>query len=469
MEDPKKPEKAHVLVLPFTGQGHINPMLQFSKRLSSKGIKSTLITTIYISKSLKTTTIATHYGPPIQLRPISDGYDDDGYHQAESTAAYLDSLRTNGPVSLAQLIKKLSEEGDPVNAVIYDGFLPWALDVAKQFGLVGVVFFTQSCTVNSIYYHVQRGLIQLPLMGHGSTTVSVPGAPELQPWEAPSFVHNYGSYPFWFDVILGQFSNIDQVDWVLCNIFYDMEKEEFSYIIVLFGHGFRPTVPSYYLDKRLEHDKDYGLQLLNPNTTLCNNWLDSKPKDSVIYVSFGSAAELTEEQFKELAQGLKNSQHNFLWVVRESEQAKLPNGFIPETSGPGLVVGWASQLEVLANEATGCFVTHCGFNSVLEALSLGVPVVGVPQWTDQGTNGKFVEDVWGIGVRVKVDDDGIVRKKELQECIKEVMEGEKSEEIKRSLSKWKKLAKEAVDEGGSSDKNIDEFVAYLAEMQNVRS
>ncbi|KNA22086.1 hypothetical protein SOVF_037310 [Spinacia oleracea] len=386
-------------------------MLQFSKRLSSKGIKSTLITTIYISKSLKTTTIATHYGPPIQLRPISDGYDDDGYHQAESTAAYLDSLRTNGPVSLAQLIKKLSEEGDPVNAVIYDGFLPWALDVAKQFGLVGVVFFTQSCTVNSIYYHVQRGLIQLPLMGHGSTTVSVPGAPELQP----------------------------------------------------------PTVPSYYLDKRLEHDKDYGLQLLNPNTTLCNNWLDSKPKDSVIYVSFGSAAELTEEQFKELAQGLKNSQHNFLWVVRESEQAKLPNGFIPETSGPGLVVGWASQLEVLANEATGCFVTHCGFNSVLEALSLGVPVVGVPQWTDQGTNGKFVEDVWGIGVRVKVDDDGIVRKKELQECIKEVMEGEKSEEIKRSLSKWKKLAKEAVDEGGSSDKNIDEFVAYLAEMQNVRS
>uniref|UniRef100_A0A803L871 Glycosyltransferase n=1 Tax=Chenopodium quinoa TaxID=63459 RepID=A0A803L871_CHEQI len=464
MEVTKQAHKAHVLVFPFIGQGHVNPMLQFSKRLASKGIKPTLITAQYIFKSMQTTTIQTQFGPSIQIRSISDGYDDDGGNHPESIAAYLDSLRVNGAKSLAQLIMKLNEEGDPVQAIIYDGFLPWALDVAKQFGLVAGLFFTQSCTVNSIYYHVQRGLIQLPLTGPDSIKVSVPGAPELHPLEAPSFVHTYGSYPFWFDVILGQFFNIDQADWVLCNIFYDMEKEVVDWMAKLWKvRTIGPTVPSYYLDKRLEDDTDYGLHLLKPDTTLCKNWLDSKPKGSVAYVSFGSAVELFEEQFQELAWGLKNSQINFLWVVRESEQAKLPVGIIDENSRQGLVVGWASQLEVLAHEATGCFVTHCGFNSVLEALSLGVSVVGVPQWTDQGTNAKFVEDIWGVGVKAKVDDKGIVQRKQLEECIREVMEGENSEEIKNNLSKWKKLAKEAVDEGGSSDKNIDEFVAYLAE------
>ncbi|KAL2936111.1 UDP-glycosyltransferase 74C1 [Bienertia sinuspersici] len=89
-------------------------------------------------------------------------------------------------------------------------------------------------------------------------------------------------------------------------------------------------------------------------------------------------------------------------------------------------------------------------------------MVGVPQWTDQGTNAKFVEDVWGVGVRAKVDEKDVVRRDELEECIKEiVMEGEKREEIMKNVAKWKKLAKEAIDEGGSSDNNIDEFVSYL--------
>ncbi|XP_010679006.2 UDP-glycosyltransferase 74G1 [Beta vulgaris subsp. vulgaris] len=462
MEDAKQGQKSHVLVVPFPAQGHINPMLQFSKRLAFKGIKPTLTPTVYIAKSMQTTTIPTHYGPPIQIRPISDGYDDGGFSQAESTKAYLDNLRTNGSKTLAQLIQKLTEEGDSVKAVIYDGFLPWVLDVAKQFGLVGVVFFTQSCSVNSIYYHVQRGLIQLPLLGPGPSTVSVPGVPELQLWEVPSFVGQYGSYPFWFDVVLEQFSNIDQVDWVLCNIFYEMEKEVSDWMAKMWKvRTIGPTVPSYYLDKRLEDDRDYSLQLLKPNTALCKNWLDTKTKESVIYVSFGSMADLSEQQFEELAWGLKNSHKSFLWVVRESEQAKLPKGFVEEASGQGLVVGWASQLEVLAHEATGCFVTHCGFNSVLEALCLGVPVVGVPQWTDQGTNAKFVEDVWGVGIRAKVDEKGIVRRKEVEECIRKVMEGEKKEELGKNVAKWKKLAKEAMDEGGNSDENIDEFVAYL--------
>lgn len=217
-------QKAHVLVVPYPSQGRMNPMFQFSKWLASKGIKPTLAPTLCFSKLMDTTAISTHYGLPIKVRPFSDGYDDGGFIQAGSIPAYLDSLKVNGPKTLAQLIEKLTEEGDPVKAIIYDGFLPWALDVAKKFGLLGVLFFPESCSVNSIYYHVQRGLIKVPLMGPGPSTVSVPGVPELQPWETPSFVYN-GSYPEWFAWVLRQFSDIDQVDWVLCSIFYEMEKE----------------------------------------------------------------------------------------------------------------------------------------------------------------------------------------------------------------------------------------------------
>lgn len=439
--DMEKIKKAHVLVLPYPSQGHINPMLQFSKRLAHKGIKPTLVTTVYLSKSM-------YSGPgqqdsQIQIRTISDGFDD-GRPKAESWEAYLASLWDVGPRSLAELIKKLNEEGNPVKAVIYDGVFPWALDVGKQFGLVGVSFLTQSCAVNSIYYHVQRGLLQLPLSG----PVKLPGTVELQPCDTPSFVHQYGSEKIWFDFVLGQFSNIDQADWVLTNIFYEMEKEAIDWMRKLWRiRTIGPTIPSYYVDNKVRNDSDYSQHLFQPKAALCRKWLDTKAASSVIYVSFGSGAEPPQEQYEELAWGLQNSKFNFLWVVRDLEQHKLPKEFISEMSstGQGLVVGWASQLEVLAHEATSCFVTHCGFNSVLEVLSIGVAVVAMPIWTDQGTNAKYLEDVWGVGVRAKVDDKGIVTKSEVEDCLNKVM-GNQREDIIKNLAKWKRLAKEAVDE-----------------------
>jgi pathogen-inducible salicylic acid glucosyltransferase len=151
----------------------------------------------------------------------------------------------------------------------------------------------------------------------------------------------------------------------------------------------------------------------------------------------------------------------FLWIVRASEEVKLPKSFVEETSKKGLVVRWCSQLEVLAHEAVGCFVTHCGWNSTLEALSFGVPMVAVPQWSDQSTNAKYIMDVWKIGLKAPVDEKGLVRRDALEHCVREIMEGERGKEIKKNAFKWRKLAKEAVDKGGSSDKNIEEFVAKL--------
>ena len=223
-----------------------------------------------------------------------------------------------------------------------------------------------------------------------------------------------------------------------------------------------PTLPSAYLDKRLGDDTDYGLNLLNPVTAACIEWLDNKPNQSVVYASYGSFAILKPDQMEELAWALKNINAYFLIVVRESEQDKLPEKFKEETAEKGLVVSWCQQLEVLSHRAVGCFLSHGGWNSALEALSLGVPMVVAPLWTDQPTNAKLIEDVWGIGLRAQADENGVVRREVLEGCIGEVIGGDRSEEIRSNVMKWKNLAREAVDEGGSSDKCIDEFVAKLS-------
>ena len=140
-----------------------------------------------------------------------------------------------------------------------------------------------------------------------------------------------------------------------------------------------PTISSIYLDKQLEDDKKYGLNLFKPDADACMKWLDKMETGSVIYAAFGSLVAQGEEQMEELTLGLKNSNCHFLWVVRETEQKKLPINFLHEKSEKGLVVSWCPQLEVLAHKAIGCFMTHCGWNSTLEALSLGVPMVAMPQ------------------------------------------------------------------------------------------
>ncbi|XP_027358459.1 UDP-glycosyltransferase 74G1-like [Abrus precatorius] len=454
MEKERKSYVAHCLVLPYPAQGHINPMLQFSKRLAQRGVKVTLVTVVSNWK-----TICDKNFTSIEVESISDGYDDGGLAVAGSLEVYMETFWRVGPQTLAELVQKLASSSNPADCVIYDAFLPWALDVAKKFGLLGACFFTQSCSTNNIYFHVYQKLLELPL---SKPEYSLPGLPTLAPGELPSFLNKYGSYPEYFDVVVNQFCNIDKADWVLANTFYELEPGVVDWLENIWPlKPIGPSMPSMFLDKRLQDDKDYGASMFNTNSEACIKWLDDKPKGSVVYVSFGSMAGLSEEQTEELAWGLRESGSYFIWVVRDSEKRKLPKEFV-DSSEKGLMVTWCPQLLVLTHEALGCFLTHCGWNSTLEAVSLGVPLIAMPLWTDQITNAKLITNVWKIGVKAVADEKEIVRRETIKHCIKEIMETENGKEIKNNAIKWKNLAKIYVDEGGSSDKNIAEFVAALA-------
>lgn len=225
-----------------------------------------------------------------------------------------------------------------------------------------------------------------------------------------------------------------------------------------------PTLPSSYLDGRIINDNKYDINLFHPEpSTTIINWLDKKPPHSIVYIAFGSMDNLPKSQMEEIAWAIHDTNFDFLWVVRTSDkEEKIPEDFVRASQDKGMFVHWSPQLEVLSNEAVGCFFSHGGWNSTTEALSLGVPMVVMPQWTDQTTDAKLVQDVWRVGVRVRVGADSLVGRAEIEGCIREVMEGEKGKEMKRNASKWKDLAKEAVSEGGTSDVDIDTLVSKLA-------
>ncbi|GAB4839855.1 hypothetical protein Ancab_020564 [Ancistrocladus abbreviatus] len=445
---------AHVVVLPYPGQGHINPLLQFAKRLASKGVKATLATTSY--------TVASIHAPNITVEPISDGLDHTaGSIRPGDEESFLKSFKENGSRTLSQLVGKYQNSVNPVSCIVYDAFFPWALDVARQHGIYGAAFFTNSATVCAIFCCVHHGLLSLPLKPEDLESV-LPKLPKFRESDLPSFLRLPESYPAYLAMKLNQFPNLEMVDWLFCNSFRELEPEVTKGIsekwpAKLIG----PMVPSFYLDARIKEDKVYGASLWKPLSNECKNWLQTKTPNSVIYISFGSMVSLTAKQAEQIALALEESNFYFLWVIRESQLPKLTERFPDATKEKGMIVTWCNQLEVLAQPAIGCFITHCGWNSTLEGLSLGVPMVGMPQWSDQLPDAKFIEEVWGVGLRAKEDENGVVRKEELLFCLEEVMGGKRSEEIKKNARKYRQLAREAVAEGGSSDKEIDDFLMQL--------
>ncbi|KAG5604381.1 hypothetical protein H5410_025873 [Solanum commersonii] len=446
----------HVILVPYPSQGHINPLLQFAKRLASKGVKSTIATTKYTVNSI--------YSPNISVESISDGFDEGGFTQAQNTDVFLKSFRENGSRTLSQILTNYENSTHPISCIVYDSFLPWALDVAKKHGIYGASFFTNSATVCAVFAHIHHGTFSLPVKIEENEPLLLPGLPCLYPIDVPGFIREPESYPAYLAMKMSQFSNLKMLIGFLTILFKSLKERYIARGISKFWPAklIGPMVPSLYLDGRIENDKGYGASLWKPLSEECLNWLKTKPKQSVIYISFGSMVSLTPKQMKEIAYALIGINMNFLWVVRDTEKCKLPKGFIESTKGKGLIVSWCNQLETLANQAIGCFVTHCGWNSTLEGLSLGVPMVAMPQWSDQMTDAKFIDEIWEIGVRPKLDELlGIVKREELLFCLKEVMKGEKSYEIRRNATKLRNLAKKTVSEGGSSDKTINEFVYSL--------
>ncbi|CAL5073292.1 unnamed protein product [Urochloa decumbens] len=454
----------HVLLVPFPAQGHINPLLQFGKRLAAhRGVRCTLAATRFVANSAKPTPSSVH------VAVFSDGCDGGGPDELGGMGArYFERLESAGSETLDALLRSESELGRPVHAVVYDAFVPWAQRVARRRGAACAAFLTQTCAVDIVYAHAWAGRVPPP----PAETWALDGLScQLEMSDMPTFLTDTSYDPCFRELLMNQFLGLDTADHVLVNSFYDLEPQEADYMASTWrAKMVGPTVPSAFLDKRLPDDVSYGIHLHTPMTAESKAWLDAQQAQSVLYVSFGSMACLGPDQMSELAEGIYNSGKPFLWVVRATETAKLPEGFADKAKATrGLIVSWCPQLEVLSHPSVGCFMTHCGWNSTVEALSAGVPMVAMPDWSDQTTNAKYIQDVWRVGVRVRPDAGGVVRSEEVERRVREVMEGEMREEFRAKALEWSDKAKKSMSEGGTSDVNISDFLSSVGHAAATRA
>lgn len=198
----------------------------------------------------------------------------------------------------------------------------------------------------------------------------------------------------------------------------------------------------------------------------CIEWLDKQPTESVLYVSFGSLASMDAKEFLEVAWGLANSGHPFLWVVREDSVQgfdggpDFPNGFEAAVHGRGKVIRWAPQLEVLAHPAVGGFWTHNGWNSTLESISEGVPMICRPQFADQMMNTRYVVNTWGVGLEL----EGELERGKIEEAVRKLMKEKEGEEMRDRAKELKKTVADCLETGGTSQVAIDKLVDYILSM-----
>uniref|UniRef100_A0A7N0SVZ6 Glycosyltransferase n=1 Tax=Kalanchoe fedtschenkoi TaxID=63787 RepID=A0A7N0SVZ6_KALFE len=225
-------------------------------------------------------------------------------------------------------------------------------------------------------------------------------------------------------------------------------------------------------------------------------WLDRQPSESVLFISFGSGGALSDEQTRELASGLEASEHRFVWVLRppaskttsnfyfnaegqnlDGPSAYLPDGFLTRIQGRGLVVpNWAPQTEILAHPSIRGFLTHCGWNSILESVVSGVPMIAWPLYSEQKMNATMLSEHLGIGVGSrKRPDEGVIGREEVEKMVRIVMEdGEGGAGFRGRAKELKVSAAEAVDKAGngsSSYRSLREFVQVLRDgnvVENTR-
>lgn len=222
---------AHILAIPFPLQGHINPMVQLCNRLASKGIRITLVTTVSISTNLQKQA-GSH---PITIETVPDITLDD--HELQGLDIYeifIRSFRAAITSGLPDIIRKHSDSGFPLKAVVYDSVIPWMLDVGNEHGLRGAVLFTQPCTVCSVFYHVHNGTLEIPI--DDSSEVSLPGMPVRGSEDLPSMVYDVNSYPSLLRLLVEQFSTFEKAEWRLFNTFDKLEDEVCSYVQIVSTH-----------------------------------------------------------------------------------------------------------------------------------------------------------------------------------------------------------------------------------------
>ncbi|CAH8264660.1 unnamed protein product [Arabidopsis lyrata] len=424
--------KLHIMVFPFPAQGHLLPLLDLTHQLCLHGVDvSVLVTTgnlQYLSPLLSAhpssavTPIVFPFPSHPSLPPGVENVKDIGNSGSLPIIASLRQLRD-------PIIHWFRSHQNPPVALISDFFLGWTHDLCNQIGIPRFAFFSSGALLASVLQFCFKN-IDIDKSTDPVHFLDLPGSPVFKEEHLPSVVRRCLGSP---SPDIRSFKDDSLMNFLSYGCVFNtaecLEKEYLDYVKQRVGHdrvfGVGPLC-SIGLDPG---GADESGPLLS--------WLDGCPDGSVLYICFGSQKVLTKEQCDALALGLEKSVTRFVWVVKKDP---LPQGFEDRVSGRGMVVkGWVPQRAVLRHVAVGRFLSHCGWNSVLEAITSGVTVLGWPMEADQFVNARLLVEDLGVAVRVCEGAETVPDPDELGRIIDETMGesrrevGARAEEIRRKL------------------------------------
>ncbi|XP_047073862.1 UDP-glycosyltransferase 88B1-like [Lolium rigidum] len=342
-----------------------------------------------------------------------------------------------------------------------------AVDVAAEVGVPGYLFFSTGVATLSVFLGLpsfcstRSGAGELKDLG--DAPVSFPGVPPMPASHLVDAVLDSGTdlYAASLDV----FGRMAAASGILVNTFEALE----SLAVAALRDPDRATPPVYCVGPVAAEAEERR----HP----CLRWLDAQTKRSVVFLCFGSRCTVSLEQIGEMAEGLERSGHRFLWVLRappgsaagepDAALSLLPEGFLARTAGRVLVVTASSlvpQVEVLRHASTGAFLSHCGWNSTMEAVGAGVPMVCWPLVAEQWMNKMYIVEELKVGVEVRgYKRGGLVMAADVDATVRQIMdmEPECRRAIEERLAELKESTAAAWKEGGSSRAAFAEFVNQM--------
>ncbi|XP_057722988.1 hydroquinone glucosyltransferase-like [Arachis stenosperma] len=363
----------------------------------------------------------------------------------------------------------------PFVALVADTFASEALQVAKDISLnlSAYIYFPPSAMTLSLFLHLKtlHNQVSCEYRDH-KELIRIPGCIPIYGHDLPEHFRDRSSISY--DLILRLSKRLlSLADGFLVNSFSEIERVTAIAIEEELG---KKNTPVYLVGPIIQTGPNS-----DPNGPDCVRWLDNQRPNSVLYVSFGSGGTLCQEQVNEMALGLELSGQKFLWVLRApSDSANaaylgaenvdplsfLPRGFLERTEGQGLVlVNWAPQTQILSHSSTGGFLTHCGWNSTLESIVMGVPMITWPLFAEQRMNAVLLTEGLKVGLRPKFNSDGIVERDEIAMVVKGLMVGEETNGIRQRIRELKDAAADALKEDGSSTRDLFQFGTRLENLK----
>ncbi|RZC24340.1 Scopoletin glucosyltransferase [Glycine soja] len=462
--------------------GHMIPLVDMAKLFAAKGVRTTIITTPLnapiISKTIEQT--KTHQSKEINIQTIKFpnvgvGLPEGCEHSDSVLSTDLFPIFLKATTLMQEPFEQLLLHQRP-NCVVADWFFPWTTDSAAKFGIPrlvfhGISFFSLCATkIMSLYKPYNNTCSDSELF----VIPNFPGEIKMTRLQVGNFhtKDNVGHNSFWNEAEESE----ERSYGVVVNSFYELEKDYADHYRNVHGRKAWHIGP-LSLCNRNKEEKIYRGKEASIDEHECLKWLDTQTTNSVVYVCFGSAVKFSDSQLLEIAMGLEASGQQFIWVVRKSIQEKgekwLPEGFEKRMEGKGLIIrGWAPQVLILEHEAIGAFVTHCGWNSTLEAVSAGVPMITWPVGAEQFFNEKLVTEVLKIGVPVGVKKwsysgvDCCAKWDVVEKAVKMVFAKE-LEGMRKRAKVLAQMARRAVEEGGSSDSNLDVLIQELGTLSSL--